>query len=146
MRHVACAGVCNSVLPKTVRKANAQALAQKAGAGWMPADAKHEPVNLRGKKEDLVLAGKERTRVFWMLLLARGKLHLELLGSDFAGDHVSGMSTFVRKLKTSLKTRFRRDQPATVLVDLGGGFYQGGIITPEYKAALGGAWLEGFPW
>ena len=71
-------------------------------------------------------------------VLARGKLHLELLGSDFAGDHVSGMSTFVRKLKTSLNTpRPASDQPATVFVDLGGSFYQGGIITPDIKAALG---------
>ena len=137
LRHVVWTDVCNSVLPKTVRKANAQALAQKAGAGWMSADAKHEPVNLRGKKEDLVLAGMECTRVFWMPVLARGKLHLELLGSDFAGDHVSGMSTFVRKLKTSLNTRFRRDQPATVFVDLGGGFYQGGIITLSSRRRWG---------
>ena len=144
LRHVVWTDVCSSVLPKTVRKANAQALAQKAGAGWMSNDAKHEPVNLRGTKEDLVLAGKECTRVFWMPVLARGRLHLELLGSDFAGDHVRGMSTFVRKLKASLNTRFRRDQPATVFVDLGGGFYQGGIITPEFKAALGEHGLKAF--
>ena len=88
--------------------------------------AKHEVVNMRGKKQELVLAGKECVRVFWMPVLARGKLHIELLGSGFAGDHVNGMLAFVQKLKASLNTRFRNDQPKTVFVDLGGGFYQGG--------------------
>ena len=79
-----------------------------------------------------------------MPVLARGKLHLELLGSEFVGDHVNGMSTFVHKLKTSLNARFRSDQPTTVFVDLGGGFYQGGSITPEFKAALREHGLKAF--
>ena len=135
-RHVVWTDVCNSVLPTTMRKANAQALAQKAGAGWMSEDAKHEVVNMRGKKEDLVLAGKECVRVYWMPILAQGKLHLELLGSSFPGDHVSGMSIFVHKLRASINTRFRSEQPTTIFVDLGGGFYQGGTITAEFKMAL----------
>ena len=48
------------------------------------------------------MASKECTRVYWMPVLARGKLHLELLGSGFAGDHARGMPTFVRKLKAPL--------------------------------------------
>ena len=69
---------------------------------------------------------------------------MELLRSDFAGDHVSGMSTFVRKLNTSLNTRLRRDQPATGFVVLGGGFNQGGITTPGFKLALGEHGLKAF--
>ena len=135
-RHVVWTDICNSVLPTTIRKDNAQALAQKAGSGWISDDAKHELVNMRGKKQELVLAGKECVRVYWMPILAQGKLHLELLGSGFAGDHVSGMSTFVHKLRASINTRFRSQQPETVFVDLGGGFYQGGVITNEFKMAL----------
>ena len=56
-----------------------------------PDDAKHETKNMRGKKQELVLAGKECLRVYWMPVLARGKLHIEMLGSDFRGDHVDGM-------------------------------------------------------
>ena len=63
-------------------------------------------------------------------------MHIGLLGSGFAGDHVNGMPTFVQKLKASLNTRFRNDQPSTVFVDLGGGFYQGGAITNEFKTSL----------
>ena len=91
---------------------------------------------MRGKKQDLALAGKECLRVFWMPILAQGKLHLEVLGAGFPGDHVSGMSAFVRKLRASINIRFRCQQPTTVFVDLGGGFYQGGTITSEFKMAL----------
>ena len=135
-RHVVWTDICNSVLPTTIRKANAQALAQKAGSGWMSSDAKRELANMRGKKQDLVLAGKECLRVYWMPVLAQGKLHLEILGSWFPGDHINGMATFVHKLKVSINLRFRSQQPETVFVDLGGGFYQGGNITHEFKTAL----------
>ena len=143
-RHVVWTDICNSVLPTTLRKANAQALAQKGGSGWMSADAKHEPANMRGSKQDLVLAGKECLRVYWMPVLAQGKLHLEILGSDFAGDHVSGMPVFVRRLKSSINTRFRTDQPDIAFVDLGGGFYQGGAITDAFKMALREHQLKAF--
>ena len=143
-QHVTWTDICNSVLPLTVRKANAQALAQKGGSGWISADAKHETINMRGQKHELVLAGKECVRIYWMPVLARGKLHIELLGSGFAGDHVDGMATFVHKLKASLNTRFRNDQPTTVFVDMGGGFYQGGIITHEFKTALREHGLKAF--
>ena len=121
-RHVVWTDICNSVLPTTIRKANAQALAQKAGSGWMSDDAKHQLANLRGKKRQLVLAGKECTRVYWMPVLAQGKLHLEVLGSRFLGDHVNGMPAFVHKLRSSLNTRFRSEQqPTTAIADLGAG-------------------------
>ena len=59
-----------------------------------------------------------------------------LLGSGFAGDHVNGMPTFVHKLRVSINSRFHDDQPEIVFVDMGGGFYQGGTITNEFKGAL----------
>eukprot|EP00973_Karenia_brevis_P023142 3187111-Karenia_brevis.AAC.1 len=58
-RHVVWTDICNSVLPTTIRKANTQALGHKAGSGWMSKKTKHEPVNMRGKKQELLLAGKE---------------------------------------------------------------------------------------
>ena len=135
-RHIIWTDICNSVLPTTIRKANAQALARKSGSGWISDDAKRELENMRGNKRELVLAGKECMRVYWMPVLSRGKLHVELLGHGFAGDHVNGMPTFVHKLRVSINNRFRDDQPGTVFVDLGGGFYQGGTITHELKFAL----------
>ena len=144
LRHVIWTDICNNVMPLTIRKANAQALAQKGGAGWISDDAKNELINRRGSKQELVLARRECLRVYWMPILAQGKLHLELLGSDFPGDHTSGMATFVHKLRSSINVRFHTDQPETVFVDLGGGFYQGGVITEEFKVALRTNHLKAF--
>ena len=78
-------------------------------------------------------------RVFWMPILARGKLHVEVLGTSFPGDHPHGMSTFVQKLRAAINIRFQGDgpQPDVVFVDRGGRFYDGiGQITAEFKSAL----------
>ena len=138
-RHVVWTDVCNDVLPLTERKCLLQAQARKGGAGWMSAGSETKSYNLRGKKEQLKLSGSECQRVFWMPILARGKLHLEVLGSSFPGDHPSGMSTFVHKLRAAVQSRFRNEdsQPGIVFVDRGGGFYSGnGKITSEFDAAL----------
>ena len=136
-RHVVWTDVCNDVLPKTEKKATQQALARKGGSGWMSPGCQTLPCNLRGKKEDLKLCGSECVRVFWMPILARGKFHLELLGSAFPGDNTLGMAMFVRRLRAAINARFRDEQPDIVFVDRGGGFYDGtGKITAEYQAAL----------
>ena len=136
-RHVVWTDICNSVLPTTIRKANMQALAHKGGSGWISEGSQNEAYNMRGKKEDLVLAGKECIRVYWMPILTRGKFHLEVLGSSFPGDHVTGMADFVHKLRAAINVRFHGSQPDIVFVDRGGGFYQGnGNITEEFKQAL----------
>ena len=83
-------------------------------------------------------------RVYWIPIFAQGKLHVEMLGRRFPGDHVSGMATFVGKLRSSINIRFRSQQPDIVFVDLGGGFYQGGTMTQEFKAALGEHNLKAF--
>ena len=138
-RRVVWTDVCNDVLPFTEKKFTLQAQARKGGKGWMSKGCETESYNLRGKKEQLKLSGSECMRVFWMPVLARGKLHLELLGSDFPGDHTSGMSTFVHKLRCGINARFQGEgpKPDIVFVDRGGGFYAGnGKITAEFAEAL----------
>ena len=136
-QHVVWTDICNDVLPKTQRRANLQALARKGGSGWMSPGSETLPCNLRGKKEDLKLCGTECLRVFWMPILARGKLHLELLGSGFPGDRKEGMPVFVQKIRKAINARFRQQQPDIVFVDRGGGFYDGtGRITTEFETAL----------
>ena len=46
------------------------------------------------------------------------------------------MPAFVHKLRSYINARFRSQQPETVFVDLGNGFYQSGAITMEFKHAL----------
>ena len=81
--HVVWTDICNGVLPTTIRKANAQALSQKAGSGWMSADAKHEVANMRGKKQERVLAGKECTRVIGCRLLRKASCTWNFWGRNF---------------------------------------------------------------
>ena len=135
-QHVVWTDICNDVLPKTQRRSNLQALARKGGSGWMSPGSEALACNMRGKKEDLKLCGTECLRVFWMPILARGKLHLELLGSAFPGDRKEGMPTFVHKLRKAINARFRHDRPG-IVVDRGGGFYDGtGRMTLEFETAL----------
>ena len=90
---------------------------------------------------------KESKRVHWMPVLAQGKLHVELLGSDFPGDKVEGMPEFVEKLRKAINLRFpdRKSQPNVVFVDRGEGFYKSnGKITGEFSAALRRHHLKAF--
>ena len=138
-RHVLWTDVCNDVLPLTEKKCALQTKARKGGSGWQSKGCEAKSYNMRGRKEDLKLSGSECMRVFWMPVLARGKLHVEVLGSSFPGDHTSGMGVFVQKLRVAVNTRFQGGgpQPDVVFVDRGGGFYHGtGQITAEFKRAL----------
>ena len=90
---------------------------------------------------------KESKRVYWMPVLARGKLHIELLGSDFPGDKVEGMGRFVEKLSKAVHVRFpdEADRPNMVFVDRGEGFYKSnGKITDEFATALRAHGLKAF--
>ena len=80
---------------------------------------------MRGKTEDLKLCGSECIRVYWMPILAQGKLHIKLLGSGFPGASRKGMAAFVQKIRAAINKRFREVPPEIVLVDRGGGFYVG---------------------
>ena len=144
-RRVVFTDICNDVLPLTKKKASDQALARKGGSGWISPGSEAASENLRGRKEDLKLCGSECVRVYWMPILARGKLHLELLGSAFPGDHKSGMCHFVQKLRTAITKRFPNTPPDIVFVDRGGGFYDGtGAATAEFKWALRNNQLKAF--
>ena len=72
-------------------------------------------------------------------MLARGKLHVELLGSSFPGDKTEAMPEFVERLSKALRLRFPSNagRPRTVFVDRGEGFYRSnGKTTREFATAL----------
>ena len=56
-RHIVWTDICNDVLPLTIRKANDQARARKGSHGWISPGSEMDSSNMRGKKEDLRLAG-----------------------------------------------------------------------------------------
>ena len=95
--------------------------------------------NLRGKTAALKLNSTDTVRLWWMPVLVRGKLHVQLLPEDFPGECVEGAEVAVGHLPAILNARFPgASKPRTVMTDRGQGFYTttGGNITAEYARAL----------
>ena len=131
--------ICNSVLPRTEKKAGEQALSRKGGKGWMSEGCEGWDCNLRGDKKALKMNSWDTVRVWWAPVLTRGKLHVVFLPEDFAGDDPKGAAPLVAKLRAALNVRFQgTTPPSVVFTDRGRGFYNAGTgkITDEFKAAL----------
>ena len=138
--------LCNSILPRSEKKASEQALARKGKKGWISGDCKMFSQNLRGKQEALKQKSWDTIRVWWAPVLARGKLHIEMLGQDFPGEVPAGGAILVEKVRAALNVRFRADAPSVLYVDRGKGFYDPGTgnIVPAFKAALRESNLRAF--
>ena len=122
-------------------------LARKGKRGWGSRKTRKQSANLRGKAEALKQRSWDTIRVWWAPVLARGKLHLELLGEDFPGETPAGAAILVSKVRAALNIRFQGSRPPRVLfTDRGQGFYalKGAAITAEYKAALAANNLRAF--
>ena len=138
-RNVVWTDVCHSLLPRTEAKAREQALARKAGKGWISGDCKRYSRNLRGKREALRQNSWGVEKVWWAPVLARGKLHVDLLPETFLGERPDSIQEVVAKIPAMLRARCRRGpKPRTVMTDRGPGFYHAAIgkITAQYRDAL----------
>ena len=140
------ADLCNSILPRSEKKATEQALARKGKKGWMSADRKMFSQNLRGKQEALKQNSWDTIRVWWAPVLARGKLHIEIFDEDFPGEVPAGGAILVEKVRAALNIRFRSDAPGVLFVDRGKGFYDPGTgkIVPAFRIALRDNELKAF--
>ena len=114
----------------------------------MSKSKKNENYNLRGDDKTLKLNSWGTVRTYWAPVVARGKLHIVFLGSDFPGDTPEGAAALVPKVKTALNIRFQnvQDAPTMLFVDRGRGFFdtRTGRITAEYKSALRESGLRTF--
>jgi hypothetical protein len=139
--------LCNSILPRTEVKAKEQALARKGGKGWMSPGSQEYSKNLRGRLETIKQNSWDTEKVWWAPFLAHGKLHVELLPSNFPGECPEGAAILASKVPAVLNTRFPTGrQPKTIMTDRGRGFFHPGTggVTPEYKNALHNAGLRAF--
>ena len=78
-------------------------------------------------------------RVWWVPVLVRGKLHVELLPAAFPGETPEGAAIMVAMIPRILNARFpNAAKPRIVFTDRGRGFYHPstGTITDEYREAL----------
>ena len=139
--------LCNDIIPTSEQKANEQALARKGGKGWMSEGCQMYSRNLRGKKETLKQKSWNTYKVWWMPVLSRGKLHVEVFNAEFKGECPAGAQQAVERLRSVLNIRFPGPgKPKIVITDRGKGFYHppNGKITWQYKDALQDAGLKAF--
>ena len=131
--------ICNSILARTEQRQQMMTLARKGTKGWMSADSKAESKNLLGKKTALKQNSWDAIRVWWAPILTQGKLHVEILGTDFPGETAEGARILAGAVRKSLNIRFQQTPAPNVLfVDRGPGFWatNSGRITGGFKAAL----------
>ena len=86
-------------------------------------------------------------RIWWVPILARGKLHVEVLAPDFPGEEPAGAPAFVAAVRKGVTIRFQSEsKPATLFLDRGRAFFNpvSAKITPELASALEGTGLETF--
>ena len=88
--------LCNSILPNDKAKAWRQTMARKGGKRWHSPDAKHHSRNLQMNKTPVRQCAWGDEKVWWLPLLTRGKLHIEVLPEDFPGEKSTGVGIAVR--------------------------------------------------
>jgi hypothetical protein len=121
-RHVIWTDICNSILPRSEGKDFDQRQARKGKRAWVSDDGKQYSRNLSGPKEALKQNSWDTERVWWAPVLTRGRLHIEVLPEDFAGDTPAGVAVLVSKLGGVLKQRFPSSAlPRVVFTDRGRG-------------------------
>ena len=146
--NVVWSDLCNSVLPRTEKVAAAQALARKSKHGWGSRGCRNFSRNLRGSQEVLKQKGWSSERIWWVPILAKGKLHVEVLGEAFPGEEPAGAAAFAAAVKHGLAKRFQAHipKPGVLFLDRGRAFFNTvtGRVTAELAAALEPTELELF--
>ena len=105
----------------------------------MSKGAKAYSRNLRADAGVLKQNSWDTVRVWWAPILMRGKLHVELLGTEFPGESPEGAAILVAKVRSAINVRFHGDdKPDIVCTDRGRGFFvpKTGKITANYAEAL----------
>ena len=145
-RHVLWLDPQNHILPGSEKKATLQTQASKGMKRWVSNGAKQRSRNLQAPKTAKSQASAADTRVWYGLVLVRGKVHVEVFDEHFPGETGEGMALFARKLPGILRRRFRKEStpgglPRVVFTDKGKGFYRtspdgGWPIVKAWKAEL----------
>ena len=137
-QHLIWTDICNTILPRTEEMHKKQVIARKGRKGWGSKKTKKKSKNLRGDERPIKQHGYGTLKVWWAPILARGKLHIEILGAAFPGDNIAGAAILVGHVRKAVDMRFPgRSKPKILFTDRGQGFFQmGRKIVNEYKNAL----------
>ena len=124
------------------------ALARKSNKGWQSPGSELSSENAKGNPEALKQKSWNTMRIWWFPLLARGKLHVDILDESFPGETPGGAAVLVAKVRSALNLRFQNaaSKPEFLFTDRGRGFYfpNSGAITTEYEQALAENDLQAF--
>ena len=94
--------ICNTIIPRTEAKAQQLTTSRKSKKGWRSEATALESNNLQGKPEARKQKSWGTTRMYWAPVVARGKVHLEVLGEEFPGETPAGAATLVAAVRTGL--------------------------------------------
>ena len=140
-RNVVWFDPCASILPGSY----AQWLKMRQAAGgdkaWISDDAKEYSRNLRGPKYALSQRTWGGCRVNWFMVLARGRVHVEVMPRDWPLTG-AGVALFVARLGGILRRMLGNSPrlPKVVFTDTGTGLYSTqGTLVGLYEEALNDA-------
>ena len=140
--------LCSDIIPTSENIAAKQTLARKGGKGWMSPDCREYSRNLKGDKTPIKQNSGGTYRIWWMPVLARGKLHIEVFNAEFPGENGAGAAFAAEKLRPILNVRFgwQPSKPKIVFTDKSKCFYHGttGKIRDGWKDAIKKAGLKTF--
>ena len=136
---VAWVDICNSILARTEKIANEQALARMGALGWGTEGSEFQSINLVGKKESIKQNSWGTIKIYWIPILVQGKLHVEVMDGSFPGETPEGAAALVKAARVAVNRRFpnARNKPNLLFTDKGKGFYYSNSApTKEYAKAL----------
>ena len=139
-RHCVWVDPCYNILSTSQRQIFDQDMAKKGNRKrWISEDQRRYSRNLRSSGHGGKQAQFGDRKLWWFVVLTRGKVHIEVMGHEWRQTG-AGMAAFVERLPAVLKKMVGPDAalPRILFSDRGPGFYQGstGHITQHYEAAL----------
>ena len=145
-QHVVWFDPCASIIPGSQNQYDQMRQACKGRRRYISDDAKLYSPNLSGSATALKQRGWAGRKVSWVMVLARGTVHVEVMPDDWTvnGD---GLAMFVHRLPDILRKMLGPDArlPKTIFTDRGTGMYtSNGRAVRAYSAAVKAAGLKLF--
>ena len=131
---------CYTIIPGRPKTIHDQMVASFGKSKrWSSEDSKDDPKNLRSSPYTNKTTQWGDVKVWWLLVLAKGRVHVQVMGRDWV-QNGAGQAKLVALLPKILRKMLGHSEPLpdVVFTDRGPGFYHPsqGTINPDYVAAL----------
>ena len=135
---------CASIIPGSRQQYEKMKQAVKGNKRYISDDAKMYSRNLMEPSTALKQNSWGGSKVNWLMVLAKGVMHVEVLPEDWKLDG-DGMAEAARRLPPALRKMLGKDArlPRTLFTDRGTGMYSpGGNVVRDYEDAVQSAGLR----